>query len=246
MMRPLSALILLVLALPSAAARDAAEEDYQAARRAYYLLKDDAQRRKFRHQWLNVANRFEAVARKNPQSRRAPDSLFTAARLLAELSRISMLDEDLRAAVSDYESIVERYPKDNLADDAALALGRIYLERVGETEKARRIVEHALTDLPRGDARPALVSLRALLPASPVPKPTGKRVLPRNEAARPASGADSAQAKSATAGKASGSTDSAQAKPTTAGKSAGSTDSAQAQVKAAAGVKATAPSEPGS
>src|SRR5215211_6394661 len=125
-MRRLSTLILLVLALPSVAARPA-EEDYQGARRAYYLLKDDAQRRKFRHQWLNVARRFEAVAKKNPQGRRAPDALYTAAQLLSELSRISMLDEDLRAAVADYESIVDRYPKDNLADDAALEVGRIYL-----------------------------------------------------------------------------------------------------------------------
>src|SRR5919197_4768901 len=184
-MRPLSVLILLVLGLPSWAARDTAEEDYQAARRAYYLLKDDAQRRKFRHQWLNVARRFEAVAKKNPQSGRAPDSLYTAAQLLSELSRISTLEDDLRAAIADNESIVDRYPKHKLADDAALALGRIYLERTGETEKARRIVEQALSALPRGDARPALLTLRSSLPATPVPKPTGTRVPPRSAAAAP-------------------------------------------------------------
>jgi N-acetylmuramoyl-L-alanine amidase len=194
-MRLPSTLILLMFGLPSAAGRGPAEEEYQAARRAYYLLKDDAQRRKFRHQWLNVAHRFEAVAKKYPQGGRAADSLYTAAQLLAELSRISMLDEDLRGAVADYESIVDRYPKDTLADDAALALGRIYLERTGETEKARRIVEHALTALPRGDVRPALVSLRSLLPASPIPRPTGKRVPPRTEASRSAPASDTAQAR---------------------------------------------------
>src|SRR5919204_3265893 len=207
-MRPPSLLILLMLGLPSWAARDAAEEDYQAARRSYYLLKDDAQRRKFRHQWLNVARRFEAVAKKNPQSGRAPDSLYTAAQLLTELSRISTLEDDLRAAIADYESIVDRYPKHKLADDAALALGRIYLERTGETEKARRIVEQALSALPRGDGRPALLTLRSSLPASPVPKPTGTRVPPRSAAAaRSGASTEAAPARPAPPGKASASSE---------------------------------------
>src|SRR5919198_6667344 len=158
-MQRLLLLILLVVAAPSAAARDRTEGDYQAARRAYYQLKDDAQRRKFRHQWLNVAHRFEAVAKKYPSSGRAPDALYTAARLLAELSRISMLDEDLRSAISDYEAILERTPKNPLADDAALSLGRIYLERTDETEKSRRILDRALTALPRGDRRAELLAL---------------------------------------------------------------------------------------
>ncbi|HZA49543.1 MAG TPA: N-acetylmuramoyl-L-alanine amidase [Myxococcaceae bacterium] len=212
-MRRLVLLTLLVLAAPSAAARDRAEEDYQAARRAYYQLKDDAQRRKFRHQWLNVAHRFEAVAKKYPNSGRAPDALYTAARLLAELSRISMLDEDLRAAISDYETILERTPKNSLADDAALALGRIYLERTGETEKSRRVVERALTALPRGDQRAELVALRALLPASPQPPATGKRVPARHAAAK-----EDAQARSGTAQKSSAAnlpSDSSKSSPST-------------------------------
>src|ERR671918_1611759 len=212
-MRRLVLLTLLVLAAPSAAARDRAEEDYQAARRAYYQLKDDAQRRKFRHQWLNVAHRFEAVAKKYPNSGRAPDALYTAARLLAELSRISMLDEDLRAAISDYETILERTPKNSLADDAALALGRIYLERTGEIEKSRRVVERALTALPRGDQRAELVALRALLPASPQPPATGKRVPARHAAAK-----EDAQARSGTAQKSSAAnlpSDSSKSSPST-------------------------------
>jgi N-acetylmuramoyl-L-alanine amidase len=205
-MRRLLVLILLVCAAASAAERDRAEDEYQAARRAYYLLKDDPQRRKFRHQWLNVAHRFEAVAKRHPASRRAPDALYSAGRLLSELSRISMLDEDLRAAIADYEAIVERTPKNDLADDAALALGRIYLERTGETEKARRIVKRALKALPRGDRRAELVALRALLPASPEPPPTGKRVVARTAANRPPPPKEDASARPPAAARSSAAT----------------------------------------
>src|SRR5262249_44631381 len=98
-----------------------AEESYQGARKFYYALKKDTARRKFRHNWLRVATKFETVETKWPQSPRAPDALFTAAQLQEELSRISQLDEDLNNAIADYQKLEDRYPKHHLADDAALA-----------------------------------------------------------------------------------------------------------------------------
>ncbi len=173
----LLALLLLTVFSTAPRAEDAAEAEYQAARTAYYALKEDAQRRKFRHNWQNVARRFESVAKKHPRSRRAPDALFTAAELLRELSRISFLEEDLRQAINHYEQLLADYPKSTLADDGALALAHLYVERLGEPLKARQVVDRALEELPKGDMHGKLVALDAALPQSASPRPTGKKVV---------------------------------------------------------------------
>jgi N-acetylmuramoyl-L-alanine amidase len=154
-----------VFALPALAAPDPAEQAYQAARKGYYALKKDPKRRKFRDSWLTVAHRFEAVAKKYPKSDRAPDSLFSAAQLLSDLSRISLLAEDTAASMEDYRALLEGYPKSSLADDAALALARAHLDRE-QPESARKVLQRA-AQLPRGDQSGRLGSLAASLPPEP-------------------------------------------------------------------------------
>jgi N-acetylmuramoyl-L-alanine amidase len=165
-------LALCLLLLSSAAIgakRDAAEEAYQEARTSYYALKGDAARRKLRHHWLNVANRFEAVATEFPKSDRAPDALYTAGELMNELSRISFLPEDLQAAVADYSKLVETWPRHRLADDAALSLARIHLERLEQPEAARRVLTGTLAANGKGDRARELRELLASLPAAKAP-----------------------------------------------------------------------------
>jgi N-acetylmuramoyl-L-alanine amidase len=170
--RPLAFALLLLLAPPvEAAAVDASEQAYQQARHAYYVLKGDAGRRRFRDSWLGVAHKFEAVAQRYPQSARAPDALFTAAGLLAELSRISQVPEDLNGAAEDYKKLLERHPRHRLADDSALALARLQLDRLGQPEAARTTLLHTLELLPRGDQAPAMKALLSSLPQEPVKKP---------------------------------------------------------------------------
>lgn len=183
----LSALLLFGVPGPgwTKAKGDPAKEAYEAARRSYYALKDDAARRKLRHNWLNVAAQFQAVAKRYPTSERAPDALYTAGELLMDLGRISMLQEDLDAAIADYTRIVEKYPKDNLADDAAVAVARIHIERTGETDKARAIVHKALGALPRGDKHGQLLALQKTLPVRQAPRATGKTIGARAPATGP-------------------------------------------------------------
>ncbi|CAM3434578.1 N-acetylmuramoyl-L-alanine amidase [Corallococcus sp. ZKHCc1 1396] len=149
-----------------ASKRNEAEEAYQQARRAYYALKDDAARRKLRHHWLNVVHRFEAVASHYPKSDRAPDALFTAGDLLQELSRISFVEGDLQSAISDYTKLLEAHPKHRLADDAALALARIHVNRLDKPDTARKILTESLATNPKGDQGKEIKALLASLPAS--------------------------------------------------------------------------------
>jgi N-acetylmuramoyl-L-alanine amidase len=169
-------LLLLLSSVASAAKRDAAEEAYQEARRAYYALKSGNEaRRKMRHHWLNVAHRFETVANEHPKSERAPDALFTVGELMNDLSQISFLLEDLQGAADSYSKLVARHPRHRLADDAALLLARIYLDRLDQPEAARRIVNEILAVNGKGDRSRELKELLASLPAL---KPAPERKAP--------------------------------------------------------------------
>jgi N-acetylmuramoyl-L-alanine amidase len=170
----LPVLLLLVPGTVGAAKRNEAEASYQGARRAYYALKDDAARRKLRHHWLNVVGKFVAVANRHPKSERAPDALYTAGGLLQELSRISFVDEDLKAAISHYNKVVSAYPRHRLADDAALALANLYVHRLDQPESARRVLTEALAANGKADQARELKALLASLPpakGTPARKP---------------------------------------------------------------------------
>jgi N-acetylmuramoyl-L-alanine amidase len=145
-----------------AAARKA-DRAYEEARRSYYALKDDPKRRQFRHQWLSVADRFEGVASSYPGSDRAPEALYTSAELLADLARISRAEQDLSRAVEDYRQVLEKHPRHRLADDAALALGRILAQRLGKPEEAAELLGRALKKLPRGDCTAEIRALHGRL-----------------------------------------------------------------------------------
>ncbi|MDQ3263968.1 MAG: N-acetylmuramoyl-L-alanine amidase [Myxococcota bacterium] len=165
--RLLLAVLILVPSVALSARQDAAEKAYQAARRGYYTLKDDAARRKMRHHWLNAVERFEEVAKSHPKSPRAPDALYTAAELLNELSRISRLDEDLKRAMDHYRTLLDGYATHSLMDDAAIALARIYSDRIGNTEAARRVLERAAT-YKKGDRGSEILALAgSLSPGAP-------------------------------------------------------------------------------
>ncbi len=191
------ALALCLLALPAIAAPDPAEQSYQAARKGYYALKKDPKRRKFRDSWLTVAHRFESVAKRYPTSPRAPDSLFTAAQLLSDLSRISLLSEDTTASMDDHRALLENYPRSPLADDAALALAQAYLDRE-QPDAARKVIQRA-AQLPKGDQTARLRALAASLPpeAKEPARKAGKAEGPRPAATREAPSDETRSSKTA-------------------------------------------------
>src|SRR4051794_6599519 len=121
-----------------------ATASYEGAKKAYYALKADAARRKRRDSWQLVAKKFETVAARFPKSERAPDALYTAAQLLEDLSRISFVTEDLEASASDYRRLLDQHPRHHLADDGALALAKLQLERLNDPEGAKKTLIRAV------------------------------------------------------------------------------------------------------
>jgi len=171
------ALALLLLATPAGAASSASEGAFSSASRSYRALKADPARRKLRRHWLAVARRYEAVASKFPSSARAPEALFRAAELLRELSRISGLEEDLQAAIADYQKLRGAYPKHRLAADSALALAGVFLHRTREPELARRTLKRALADNPKSPRSAELSKLLESLPAEVKPRSRNQALL---------------------------------------------------------------------
>ncbi len=143
-----------------------ADEAYRDARADYSVLKSDPAKKKFRHHWLNAAHKFEKLAVRWPKSDRAPEALFTAAELYAELSRFSKDAEDLASSEGSYRKVIAQWPKHRLSDDAALGLGRLLFERQEDPLAARKVLEAAL-DSGGGDRK---AELKRLLGALPEPK----------------------------------------------------------------------------
>ncbi|MFN0062906.1 MAG: N-acetylmuramoyl-L-alanine amidase [Myxococcaceae bacterium] len=159
------------------------EAAYQEAAKSYYALKRDAGRRRFRHSWLNVAEKFESVAKRHPKSNQAPRALFTAAQLYEDLSRISLMPADLSKAAGAYQKLTTTHAKHRLADDAALALAKLELERRSHHDKALEVAQNALKCLPRGDRARELRDLVSNLKAhAPAPARVARRKTPEAKA----------------------------------------------------------------
>ena len=178
------------MAVSASAGALPADEAYLAAKKSSAALKSDPERRKFRHHWQSAAHRFERVAREYPGSSEAPEALLCAAKLLEELSRISQQDEDLRAALADYQKLFDAYPKHPASDASALALGHLYFERRGEPDVARRMISAALARHPHSARAEELKALLVSLPHPPKAPPTKEQLTsnepaPRGRARRP-------------------------------------------------------------
>ncbi len=170
-----SILLLAFVALGAhAASPPAADSAYQDAKTASLKLKADESKRKFRHHWLNVAHRFDKVASKWPKSDRAPEALFNAAELYAELSRFSHNAEDLSASEAAYRKLSEAWPRHQLSDDAAFGLARLLVHRRNDLSGARAVIEAALEN-GGGDQKAELSKLLATLPR-PAPKPSSQSI----------------------------------------------------------------------
>jgi len=120
---------------PLAASAPSEEAIYSQARKAYYSLKDSPQKRKFRHNWLNVINKFEKVHKSYPGREKGDDALYMAATLFSELHPYSGQKSDLRASNKLIGKLVKTYPSSSLVDDALFVMGENY-EKLGDKEKA--------------------------------------------------------------------------------------------------------------
>lgn len=197
MTRPIArtlALTLLLAALPARGGADPSEAAFRNVRDEVTALRKDESKRKLRHHYERLIKKLRAVAEEHPDGSFADDALYVAAQLLDEQHAVSRLSDDLSAAIEAYTLVATRYPTSNLADDALYAAATLLVERRGDPDAARPLLEQLIAMESPADFRPKARQLLATLPPAP-----------KSDATNPAAAkADAAKAEGkATASKAS-------------------------------------------
>jgi N-acetylmuramoyl-L-alanine amidase len=119
-------------------------------------LRQDPEKRKFRHNYEKLIVRLQAVANTHKEGSRADDCAFVAAQLLEELASVSVVSADRDAAIDAFASMAERFPKSNLRDDALLAAARL----TTDVARGRAFVD-AVAAMPVADVKKEALALRA-------------------------------------------------------------------------------------
>ena len=109
---------------------------------------------KYRHNWINCINGYEAIYKRYPKSEQAPWGLYNIGRMYTKLYGYSNMEKDLNSAISNYRKLVKEYEKHSLADDAQYRIGEIYYRY--KKSPSHAYVEFLKGDIsfPQGDMRP--------------------------------------------------------------------------------------------
>jgi N-acetylmuramoyl-L-alanine amidase len=158
------------------ASNPTALEELEAAKHRLQALKADAKRKTQRAPWLKIASQLEAITKHYPKSAEASKALFDQAQLYEELAHVSWMQDDFDSAADLYSQLIEHYSESTLADDAHMALARIYLARHDDEdrERARAELKRVLRSYPHGDMATQAKQLLATLPAEEKPHASKK------------------------------------------------------------------------
>lgn len=179
-------LLLVVLALPLVghAALDAGEQAYREVRQDVSVFRQDAQKRRYRHHYLNLVRRLRQVAEHNPEGRRADDALYVAAQLLQEMHQTSHHPDDLAAAIAAFEHMAKTHPRSNLADDALFEAASLRWETTKDAEGARTNLNTLLALAGTPDFRGKAKAMLSRLPASEQAAVKTNTVAPQSSSAQ--------------------------------------------------------------
>ncbi len=101
------------------------KEQYYKAEACYRDLRSNAQKRKYRDNWMQCIEKFQSVFRLDPDGSWAAAGLYMSGELYRELARYSGKQTDLNEAVDMYSRIVKRFPNSRYRQKAERALRAI-------------------------------------------------------------------------------------------------------------------------
>ncbi len=116
------------------------EELYQQSRACYYQLLGDQLKLQRRDQWEKCIKQFRQIPKLHPRSQRAPDALYSTAKIYEQLFQASKNHRDLRIARHRYLDFARRYRKNHLADDALYRAAVISWIGFHDLSKARGLL----------------------------------------------------------------------------------------------------------
>lgn len=140
------------------------EAQFKIVRAEVKRFRLDEKKKKYRHNYEQLITKMRAIAGKYPRSNKADDALLVAAQLYEELYEVSRVGADLSQACLAYEEVANRYPKSTLADDALFRAAKLRLERQGDQQGARGLLERVVKMRGYVDHRPLAKELLERLP----------------------------------------------------------------------------------
>jgi len=170
-----------LLTLSFATAKEKNRALFEENFKLYRQLESNSEKAKRSETWDLVGSTFYRLYSQDPEWKNAPLCLFAAARVYDKKSLRFKTPEDSEKALQHSREFVKRYPKDSLADDSWLRVGRI-LERRGEKKGAATAYQRIVYGMEDSDtyeiAKKKLATLTGAK-TSKKTKPAAKKAPPK-------------------------------------------------------------------
>lgn len=146
--------IILLISIGCNAWATPASDAYRKAQTCYEELKKNEKLSLDSKNWVHCISDFKKVAESYPNDPKAPEALYSAARLSRELYKQSGSAGYIEESIHLYNTVVKDYPDHALADDALYQIGMLRHDPMKEDDKAKRAWNALLSRYPNGDMAP--------------------------------------------------------------------------------------------
>ena len=151
LIRAFTAVLVSLFLIPSLSYAGQADKTYNAARQDHARLEKSAKLMRYRQNWIKVIDRYEQFTHRYSKDIRVDYSLYKIGELYTGLYRFSKKKQDINAAIETYRTLVKKFPRSRLADDAVFMTGEIYLNHKNNKEAAYIEFDKVLRKYPQGD-----------------------------------------------------------------------------------------------
>ena len=104
------AVCLSAVILPAAGLVAAPRDTYFEAEACYRSLRQNAQKLKYRHNWIRCIKKYQSVYNQDPNGPWAAAGLYMSGKMYQDLAKFSGKQSDLGEALDIFERVVKRYP----------------------------------------------------------------------------------------------------------------------------------------
>ncbi|MBC8200316.1 MAG: N-acetylmuramoyl-L-alanine amidase [Desulfobacteraceae bacterium] len=113
---------IIAITQPDVSSAVTARDKYIKAEACYNKLCKSPKKQKYRHNWLNCIEKFQAVYRHDPSGPWAAAGLYMSGKLYQKLYKRSYKKSDKKEAIDLFERIIKRFPKSRYKYKAAVAI----------------------------------------------------------------------------------------------------------------------------
>ncbi len=146
--------ILILILISCTAWAGPASDAYDKAQLCYKDLRSSPKLARDSKNWVSCIAEFKAVAEQYPKDPKAPEAIYSAARLNRELAAQTGSTAYVDEAIHSYNAVVKEYPDSSLADDALYQIGLLRREPLKDDERAAKAFEALIARYPKGDMAP--------------------------------------------------------------------------------------------